>query len=62
MSADCWNIESAWEWILIEVWIFFFSFCAFKSMESEFIDPINHSIEKPGHPRLQAKPKSSAKV
>ncbi|KAG0052994.1 hypothetical protein BGZ83_001812 [Gryganskiella cystojenkinii] len=25
------------------------------SMESDFIDPINHSIERPGHPRSQTK-------
>ncbi|KAG0272126.1 hypothetical protein BGZ95_012125 [Linnemannia exigua] len=30
------------------------------SMDGEFIDPINHSVEQPGRPRMQHKPVSKA--
>ncbi|KAF9926701.1 hypothetical protein FBU30_003777 [Linnemannia zychae] len=30
------------------------------SIEGEFIDPVNHSIEQPGRPRLQQKPATKA--
>ncbi|KAG0200519.1 hypothetical protein BGX33_010966, partial [Mortierella sp. NVP41] len=30
------------------------------SMDGEFIDPINHSVEQPGRPRVQQKPSAKA--